>query len=194
MKKPLALILLGGLAFAQFGVLYTMVTDSERILREGQVFRFRTRPFDPHDPFQGRYIQLAFEDDYIPQTVPGPRHGTTLYVALATNAQGFAHLDGWSPTPPAAKPYLKTRSLGEHWNWSRDNSESKCDGVRVEMPFDRFYMEEAKAPLAEQAVWDAARATNCWATVRILEGRAVIEDVYVRGQSVRELKRPGTHK
>jgi uncharacterized membrane-anchored protein len=190
MKRSLALILLGGLVAVQFAVLYAMIAGNERVLREGQPFRFRTRPFDPHDPFQGRYVQLIFEDNYIPQVDSGrPRFGATIYATIATNDQGFAGFVGGSLTPPATKPYLKTRCLGDHMDWSQNNSKSKRDGISVAMPFNRFYMDETKAPLAEKAVWDAARATNCFAAVRVLNGRAVIEDVIVHGQSIRALKR-----
>ena len=48
-------------------------------------------------------------------------------------------------------------------------------------------MDEAKAPRAERMARDAGRTTNCWAEVRILDGRAVIDDVYIQGRSLRVL-------
>ena len=60
-------------------------------------------------------------------------------------------------------------------------------GVRIDIPFDRFYMDEAKAPRAERIVRNSTRSTNCWVNVRILDGKAVIEDVFAEGQSIRDL-------
>jgi len=191
MKTPV-LILLGALVAVQFAVLVGMINGKERILREGERVLFRTQPIDPHDPFQGRYVRLRFADDYVPLD-PGETTGLnrrdTVYVTFATDTNSFVRFNGWRTAPPTSGAYLKTRYLGEHRNWNTGTRTSTADGFRVEIPFDRFYMDEAKAPLAEQAVRDATRGTNCWAAVRILNGKAVIEDVFVRGQSVRTLKR-----
>ncbi len=48
-------------------------------------------------------------------------------------------------------------------------------------------MEESKAPQAELRVREATRNTNCWATVRILNGVGLIEDVYIEGVPLREV-------
>ncbi len=48
-------------------------------------------------------------------------------------------------------------------------------------------MDEAKAPRAERLAREATRSTNCWVAVRILDGKAVIEDVFAEGRSLRDL-------
>ena len=69
MKKSL-LILLGLTVAVQLWVPASMILKHERVLREGmrvnELFRLRTQPFDPADPFQGRYVWLQFINDYIP--------------------------------------------------------------------------------------------------------------------------------
>ena len=41
--------------------------------------------------------------------------------------------------------------------------------------------------LGEDLARDATRTADCWAEVRILEGKAVLEDVMIEGRSIREL-------
>ncbi len=184
------LFLLGVLAAAQFAVLAAMISGKERVLRDGEAFRFKTRPIDPADPFRGRYVSLGFEEDHIPLPpgeTPALACRQVLYAGIATGPDGFARFSGWSRERPSSGPYLKTRYRGDHFVYDQTAKTSVRKGLRVEMPFDRFYMDEAKAPRAEQAVRDATRVTNCWAEVRILDGKAVIEDVFAEGRSIRAL-------
>ncbi|MGB0413684.1 MAG: hypothetical protein ACPGJU_04495, partial [Coraliomargarita sp.] len=67
-----------------------------------------------------------------------------------------------------------------------DDNQSEIE-VRIDIPFDRFYMDEAKAPRAEIIARESSRDKTCWVEVRILNGSAVIEDVVVEGLSLREL-------
>lgn len=174
----------------QLAVLAAMIGGRERILRDGEPYRFKTRPIDPADPFHGRYVWLGFESDFIPSPhgpADGLRLNQPLYARLAVDGEGFATFTGWSLERPADGAYLKTRYRGMRSDWNPETRQSTVKGLRIDLPFDRFYMDEAKAPRAEQAARDATRATNCWAVVRVLNGRTAIEDVYACGQSLRAL-------
>jgi hypothetical protein len=59
--------------------------------------------------------------------------------------------------------------------------------IRIDIPFNRFYMDENKAPRPKRLAREATRNTNCWANARILNGKAGIEDVFAEGQSLRDL-------
>jgi uncharacterized membrane-anchored protein len=189
MKKR-AFILLGLLVVAQLAVPLQMIRDRENTLKNGTLFKFQTRPIDPADPFQGRYVWLAYEDDYI----PGPkredtdlRHRESVFVTLDTGPDGFAKLSDWSRTRPKSRHYLKLRFKGNRTAWNPETKKRTHKGLRFDLPFDRFYMEEGKAPQAEKLAREATRNTNCWANVRILNGKAVVEDVFAEGQSLRIL-------
>ncbi|HSR87689.1 MAG TPA: GDYXXLXY domain-containing protein [Pontiella sp.] len=189
MKKP-ACIIMGILIIAQFAVPVSMIRNRETILNEGGLFRFKTQPIDPADPFQGRYVRLGFEQNYIrcPEEMKWEVHyRQPIYALLGTDQDGFACFTGWSSTRPAQGAYLKSRFLWEKYSRPNDDSKRQFEGLMIEMPLDRFYMDEAKAPRAERLVRDATRTTNCWANIRILDGKAVIEDVMVEGRSIREL-------
>ena len=60
------MIFFGLLIVAQVAVPLQMIQQRETVLREGELFRFKTEPIDPADPFQGRYVWLQIEDDFVP--------------------------------------------------------------------------------------------------------------------------------
>ncbi len=174
------------LALAQIGVPLHMIRQRETVLRDGTLYRFITEPIDPADPFQGRYVWLNIERDTIIQPrIEGDSsnyysHG---FASIAVDEHGYAYFDQWLNKHPKHSDYLATRG----WGWSPFESDKSQIEIRIEIPFDRFYMEEAKAPRAEQIARDASQDKACWVEVRILNGTAVIEDVVVEGQSLRDL-------
>jgi len=186
--RTIVLLVLGIVVALQLLVPASMISKHERILRTGELYRFKTEPIDPADPFQGRYVRLGFENDYIPGTnekEQAPEYNERVFVTLATNADGFCRLTGWSRTKPETGAFLKLTYFGPKHDWNRQARTYK--GLWFRLPFDRFYMEEKKAPRAETLVREGTRNTNCWATVRILNGAALIENVYVGGTPIREL-------
>ena len=185
--KKLSFIFLGILFLVQLAVPFSMIRDRENTLRNGELFKFKTRPIDPADPFQGRYVWLGYEDDYIlwPEGQKTDlKYKESVYVILETDSEGFANLTDWNRTRPTEGHYLKTRYMGIRSDWDRAIDQRIHKGLRFDLPFDRFYMEETKAPRAEDLARDATRTTNCWAEVRVLEGTAVLEDVMVAGRSI----------
>lgn len=188
--KNLTLAILGALIVFQFAVPFHMIKSRENVLRNGELFRFRTRPIDPADPFQGRFVRLGIDMDYVPcpkEQMPKLAKRTPIYAQLETNSAGFASFTQWSKEEPEGSSYLKTRYLGARGDWNRETEIRTHKGIRIQIPFNRFYMDEAKAPRAERLAREASRSTNCWVNVRILNGKAVIEGVFAEGQSLREL-------
>jgi uncharacterized membrane-anchored protein len=188
--KNLSLITLGILIIVQLAVPFSMIQSRENILNSGELFKFRTRPIDPADPFQGRYVRLGIDMDYIPYSEkqkPDLSYKATIFATVETDEKGFARFTGWSRERPADGNYLKTRNKGQRRIRDPESDERIYKGMRLDIPFDRYYMEEAKAPRAERLAREATRSTNCWVNVRILNGKAVIEDVFAEGQSLRDL-------
>lgn len=187
--KKYTLLILGLLIAIQFAIPFTMIQQRENILNNGELFRFKTRPIDPADPFQGRYVQLGIDNNYIPTSTNDSvkiRYKTPIYASLETGADGFAHFVNWSREKPTNGSFLKTRYRGTRREWIAATETYIHKGMRIDIPFDRYYMDEAKAPRAELLTREATRATNCWVNVRILDGKAVIEDVFAEGQSLRD--------
>lgn len=189
MKKT-ALLILGLLALAQLLVPAAMILKHERILRQGELFRFKTAPLDPADPFQGRYVLLNFDSDSIriaSTNAPAPGRKERVYVVLGTDAEGFCELKEWSRTRPESGAFLKTTSYGIGNERNPVTEKWDVPAIRFDLPFDRFYMDEEKAPRAEALAREETRATNCWAAVRVYKGAALIEDVFIGDISLRTL-------
>lgn len=188
--KKLPIILLSVLIVVQFAVPFSMIHKRESILREGDLFKFKTRPIDPADPMQGRYVRLGYDRDFIPDEEPrdhGLNYQQPIFVLLDEDEEGFTYFSDWSLERPENQAYLKTRYIGDKRDWNRDTKERTYKGLRIDIPFDRYYMAEDKAPRAETLVRQATRSTNCWVNVRILQGETAIEEVYAEGQSLRDL-------
>ena len=188
--KKLSFISLGILILVQLAIPFAMIQGREKILREGEPFRFKTQPIDPADPFQGRYVRLNFEENFIPspeERISELLYKEPMYALIEVDQDGFAHFTGWSKHSPTTGAFLQSRRLWEKYSRETDTSQRQYEGFFIKLPFDRFYMDETKAPRAENMVRDATRTTNCWAEVRILEGKAVLKDVMVGGQAISEL-------
>ena len=190
------MILFGLLIAAQVAVPFRMIQQRETVLREGELFRFKTEPIDPADPFQGRYVWLRIEEDFVPiseSATDAVDYNATGYAILRLDEQGFAKFTDWSSERPTQTTnYLITKSRGQAVNWEQlaDGKRTRVhQGLDIDIPFTRFYMDEAKAPRAERLAREATRNEDCWVEVRIFNGSAVLEDVIAEGQSLRDLAR-----
>ena len=168
------------LALIQLFVPLKMILDKEDVLHTGQVFKFKTAPVDPNDPFRGKYINLRFEASQFPIRNPDAwTMNQEVFVQLTTDADDFARvLDVTSEPPSSSAPYLKARI-----------SHVAPDALFLEYPFDRYYMEESKAYDAEQLYRESLSDTlqTTYALVRIKEGEGVLEDVMIDGVPIRDL-------
>ncbi len=183
-KQPLILLLLILAAGFQFVVSLSIIYTQEKILKQGIPYRFLIRPIDPADPFQGRYLSLGIENDHIPcadESGKNLEKNQTIYAILGT-ANGFACFSAWSLEKPDHGDYFKTRVIEYE-----DIEDQKI--INIKFPFKRFYMEENKAPRAERLVRTNQDSTKCWVTIRFLDGKGAIENLFINGTPVQELVR-----
>ncbi len=68
--------------------------------------------------------------------------------------------------------------------------------VFIQYPFDRFYMEESKAPQAEITYNESLRDTNqvTYAVVLVKKGEAVVKDVMIDDRSIVDIVRDRNKK
>lgn len=176
------------LVIAQWYVPAKMILDQERVLSSGKEYRFRTAPVDPNDPFRGKYITLTYRDTRFP--VPAGetwRQGEDIYVALATDKEGFATIGGVSKKEPTPGIDFVKAQVGFVVMDS-------IQAILVEYPFNRFYMDEYKAPRAESRYNEARNDTTrtTYALVSVRGSKAVLKDVLIDGVSLKELSKvPG---
>lgn len=170
------LILFLVLAMVQVSIPVGMILGHERVLQQGEIYRFKTAPVDPYDIFQGRYVSLRFEERSI-KTKLDVKRKQWVYVQMQKDAQGFAQFSKLSVTAPVNGDYLKLQI-------------NSIDGDRVhlDIPFDRYYLNENQAQAAEDAYRRLSRdneaTVNAYAQVRVYQGQAVLEELYLKGQPV----------
>lgn len=184
-KQILFMIIIG----AQFMVSGSVISRYESILNKGKLFRFRTAPVDPYDPFRGRYVFLSMEEETlnfaITSEITDFASNQNVYALLSSDAQGFSVITDLRKDPPESEDYLKVKYL---WSWK---NKKKGDQINIQMPFKRFYMNEKLAPGAEAAYRSNSRREkkDAYAAVRIKDGLAVIEDLYIEGIPVADYVR-----
>lgn len=170
---------------AQLYVPSKMIFDHETILKTGKTFKFQTAPIDPTDPFRGKYITLSFaENTIILESDSSWQRDDDVYVWLTTNENGFASISNISHEAPGdTVNYVRATVLYAYGTPTE---------VVINYPFDRFYMDEWKAPDAEFTYREAQRDTSklTYALVHIKNGQAAIEDVQIDGVSINDLVIP----
>jgi uncharacterized membrane-anchored protein len=159
-----------------------MILDREIILRYGTEFKFKTAPIDPHDPFRGKYISLQFYESLV--DLPSDKEwlsGETIYLILSADADGFAVVDSITGEKPSGSQHYLKAKVSYYYSGR----------VRVNYPFDRFYMEESKAYDAELAYQESQADTTitAYALVSIKDGESVLKDVLIDGVPIREIAR-----
>lgn len=182
-KSSIKIYLFGLLAIIQLYVPASMILEREEILKDGKEFKFKTAPIDPVDPFRGRYVRLSFDNNMaeVSDSLSFSR-GETVYALLDINDEGFATITQIrKELPEEGVDFLKTKVQYE----TKFREEKR---VILDFPFDRFYMEEFKAPEAEIAYRENALDTmiTSYALVSIKAGEPVLKDVFIDNMPIKE--------
>ncbi len=180
MNKKLFLGAFVLLALAQWYVPLSAIRGWERVLAEGQTYKFQTAPVDPSDIFRGKYIRLYFRDTEIGITKPDYfNSGSDVYLTLGTDSLGYATFLSASAEAPVTGDFLKAKA-----GWTEDSVT-----IHLELPFHTYYMEESKAGDAELAYQEAERDTAqvAYAVVKILNGKSVLQDVMINEKPILEV-------
>ena len=182
--KTLRLALFLVVALAQLAVPGSMIWKRQRTLREGRLWKFRTAPVDPVDAVRGRYLSLRFAAEEFEREEPLP-YGEKAYVTLKEDPEGFAVIDQVNLGPSAGDNVVSI----DRWGFFDKKAHAY-------FPFDKFWVSEGDAPAAEQAY--AAHSNrehlDAYVTVRIRDGDAGIEELYLAGQPLREYLRTGQQR
>lgn len=179
MKNRLIIGLFCFIALIQLITPLSMIIKRESVLKNGEQFKFKTAPVDPYDAFRGRYVALRIEGDNV-QVPEGMslRYGQSVYALISNDEQGFAKFTTLVTNKPTVTPFIqaKVRYVSG-------------DKVQLALPIDRYYMEEKSAPTAERVYREYSRRDkqDAYALVRVKDGFAVIESLYVGGKRIEEV-------
>ena len=178
--KKITFLLLAATFLFQWFVPLNMIMQQETILKEGTPFKFKTQPIDPNDTFRGKFVVLNYEANRA-NIEAGQLwvNGEPVFVKIKEDAEGFATIAGLEKVEPIDEKHYVKATIRRVWG---QNSTQ----VSIRYPFERFYMEETKAPKAEALFRDLWRdsSTTVYGLVVINQGRAALEDVFVDGVSI----------
>lgn len=169
------------LALIQLLVPLSMIAKREIVLGNGARFKFKVAPVDPYDAFRGRYVALSIDKNYVPATAGiKVEHGQTVFALIGIDGQGFAELSGIAINRPVGKPYITTKVASYFY---------QKDKIYLDLPINRYYMEEKSAPLAERIYQRHSQRNkrDAFVVVRVKGGIVVIENLYVGGQKIEDM-------
>jgi len=179
MKKSYLIAAFIFTVLVQLSIPLKMIWDSEITEKEGAEFKFKTVPIDPNDPFRGKYIILDYAVSSYATNDTTFENEEQVYIVLKKDAKGFAQ----------AASVLHEEPQDETNYVIAEVTHSYGGKVNFEFPFDRFYMNENKAPEAEVAYDEYSRqekAKPAYAVVAVKEGNAVVKDVVIDGMPIKE--------
>lgn len=165
-------------AIAQLFVPFKMVFENEMAYLGGTEYKFKTAPVDPNDPFRGKYVQLDFAADTIRAKQGTYTEGEQLYALIENGNDGFARIKKLQRTEPGNTDFIIVQA---GWNYD--------DVQHVDFPFNRYYMEESKAPEAESAYISYNRNIDsipAYAIVAVKRKTAVIKDVMLDNMPIKD--------
>lgn len=105
MKKPLLYLLAAYLILLLLVPGY-LICRHYNTLVTGEDYKFIVRPYDPYDPFRGRYVALQTEQSLF---------GNQTYAMLERDALGYATIAGWSDSKPQGEAYVKNLQLDRYY-------------------------------------------------------------------------------
>lgn len=181
-KKTL-LIGFVGMVLLQLLVPASMIFQREQVLSDGVEYKFRVRPVDPNDPFRGKFVTLHFADNQYPITnIDEWQIGQKVIVGIVEDREGYATILGlFADANTVTGDYIEGEIT------------SLIDGdtprAMIQFPFSRYYMQEHKAPRAEEVYRRMMTDSTSvgYAQVMVSDGRSVLRDVWVNGQSLTQL-------
>ena len=155
------------------------IYQREMVLRHGEFFYFEAAPVDPYDPFSGKYVALGFKNNQVEVENPDKwKYQQKGFVPVQKDANGVVILGKMAAMKPMAGEFIPVKFT---------YYQPELKKAVVEFPFDRFYMDEFKAPKAERVYREQTQEKrNVYVAVRIWKGKPVIEDLFVDGKPIRE--------
>lgn len=171
-------------ALVQLYVPAQMIWNREEILETGKAYKFRTAPIDPNDPFRGKYVALRFEQNWVKvHNLDNWKYEEEIFVNLKVDAKGFANVTGISKIKPAAgTSFVKAKV-------DYVSNENGLKKLYFTYPFDRLYLQETLAQEAEETYAETQQNTTkiTYALVKIKDGDAVLQDVFIDSVSITEI-------
>ncbi len=176
--KAFSLIVFGVAVLAQWAAPLSQIWTYEDTLAHGALIKLKCSAPDPYDPLRGRFLAVLPEQ----QSVEVPRDmklekDMSVYGLITTGPDGLATLASLTLTPPTRGDYVRVKVRYR-----------QGPTATIDWPFDRFYVNEKLAPEADKWFAENIRSDQgIVAEVRVLNGRAVLQDLSLDGKPFREI-------
>lgn len=177
MKSPVILLFIVA-CLAQWAAPLSQIWTHEQSLADGVLIRLKCRAPDPYDPLRGRFLAVVPQQDDAP-VADGEKlsEGQRVFAVITPGTDGLAEVVGITAKRPQGGVYVRVTV--------RYVDESK---VHFDWPFERFYINEKLAPEADKWLAENLRSEDgVIAEVRVLDGRAVLADLTLKGRPFREI-------
>jgi uncharacterized membrane-anchored protein len=185
--KKLPILILVLIALAQLAVPASIVWKRGQTFAHGRLWKFKTEPVDPIDAIRGRYVALRFAAEKAKATPDAliKDRSVPVFVTLKEDTEGFAQVDQISTERITGDNVIQV----ENGYWS--------DGWQhLRFPFNKLWVAEKIAPQAEQAYRENSRRgkENAYVTVRVHNGDAALEQLYIENKPLRDYLRAQAEK
>lgn len=178
MNKSILWIVFAIGCLLQWAAPLMQISGYEKVIAHGVLVSFRCQAPDPYDMLRGRYLAVRVLPDSFDVAAESKfERGERLFALLETGTDGLVVLKNLTREQPTAGTFVKVK-CGYSYGGS----------VRIEWPFDRFYLNENLAPRADEWYRNNVRTPNAvTAEVRVLNGRAVLVDLKFEGKSFKQI-------
>lgn len=178
MKKKYEIILFVFISIVQIFVVSSIIFTNNNVAKYGEEIKIKVAPIDPYDAFRGKYIELNVSNIVKKPEDISISQKTKLYVTFRKNADGFSEMNMADIVKPKNEIYIETTA--------EETVSNSYTTIRIKSPFKRFYIEEIYAEEAEKAYRENAKDKDVYIKVKVLNGRSVIEDVYINNERIKE--------
>lgn len=157
---------------------------------KGAEYRFRVTAYDPYDPMRGRYVRLNLRDASrvrLPKKNRdlGFRSGQPVFAVLDITGPAIVDLVAERKEVPPGKFFLPVQYQWFNRDWDQKKKKQQKTGIHtVKLPFERFYLNEKKAPEVERLL----QQRNSKAELVVIvypDGVYRVQNLIVNGRNVR---------
>lgn len=101
-------------------------------LNTGESYQFEVRPYDPYDPFRGRYVALS--------TTISLNSPDGEYALLGKDANGYAKIVSWQAQKPPEGQYIRNPQLDRYYMNEKMAPEAERLQREMDVKNDSMYL------------------------------------------------------
>jgi len=155
-----------------------LVWDQEKILENGKTYHFKLIPFDPTDPFRGKFITLRFAENQVYNSNDISFKIGEKAVAILSESNNYAQIIDLQKTAP---------NIGNNYLYviikSIDNQQ-----ITFDLPFNKYYFNESKTDSINNILQSSLENINAdnYAVVIVKNGMGTLQTIYINNKNIKD--------